>query len=711
MQKLKLQTSKIIIVAFLTLVACQTPQADKQVQHTDEQLTRYVNPFIGTDGMGNTYPGATTPFGMVQLSPDIGIPGWDRIPGYFYPDSLITGFSHTHLSGTGAGDLYDILVMPTNSRFNERIKENNGKPFSYFSHQSEKATAGYYAVDLSSYGIHAELTATPRVGVQRYTFPKDDTSKITVDLGYSINWDKPTETYMKVVDDSTLEGYRYSTGWARDQKVYFVMKFSKPFAKSALISENIAGKSQIGRAELQYATAEGEQIVVKTALSMHSLSGAYRNMQEEAPHFAFDTYREAARALWEKQLQKIVVTSDDEQQKTIFYTMLYQTMLAPNLYSDVKEPMRYDTFSLWDTFRAAHPLYTLLQPEANADFISSFLAHYKENGTLPVWSMQGGETNMMIGYHAVPVIVDAYFKNIPMDVKLAYEACRASAMVDEREIDLYRQYGYIPYDLDKSGENWSVSKTLEYAYDDWCIAKFAAALGKGTDADYFARRAENWRNLFDPRTTFFRPRNSKGAFINPFNPKDYTPYFCESNAWQYRWFVPHNVSGLIEAMGGKEAFEQKLDSMFTFASTPDERLPIFSTGMIGQYVHGNEPSHHVAYLYNFTTHPEKASERVGEILRTQYRNTPDGHCGNEDCGQMSSWYVLSALGFYPINPADSQYYIGHPLFSKATLHLDNGKTFTIRKGSTNGQLQLNGKPLGRRYLHFKEITDGGELIY
>ena len=278
MQKLKLQTSKIIIVAFLTLVACQTPQADKQVQHTDEQLTRYVNPFIGTDGMGNTYPGATTPFGMVQLSPDIGIPGWDRIPGYFYPDSLITGFSHTHLSGTGAGDLYDILVMPTNSRFNERIKENNGKPFSYFSHQSEKATAGYYAVDLSSYGIRAELTATPRVGVQRYTFPKDDISKITVDLGYSINWDKPTETYMKVVDDSTLEGYRYSTGWARDQKVYFVMKFSKPFAKSALISEKIAGKSQIGRAELLYATAEGEQIVVKTALSMHSLSGAYRNM-------------------------------------------------------------------------------------------------------------------------------------------------------------------------------------------------------------------------------------------------------------------------------------------------------------------------------------------------------------------------------------------------------------------------------------------------
>ncbi|MFC2505720.1 MAG: GH92 family glycosyl hydrolase, partial [Capnocytophaga ochracea] len=492
------------LLAF-ALTACHNPSEQKELPK--KQLTNYVNPFIGTDGTGNTYPGAMTPFGMVQLSPDIGIPGWDRISGYFYPDSIITGFSHTHLSGTGAGDLYDVLIMPTNSRFNERIEANNHLPFSYFSHKHETATAGYYSVDLLSYGIKSELTATPRVGVQRYTFPKDEQSKITIDLGYSINWDKPTETYLKVVDNTTLEGYRFSTGWARNQKVYFVIKLSKPFADKEFTEEKENGKSNRSKIVLRYATADNEAIVVKTALSMHSIAEAYKNMEVEAPHFTFDDYRETARNLWEKQLQKITVEGGTEEQKTIFYTMLYQSMLAPNLFSDVDAPeKRYDTFSLWDTFRAAHPLYTLLHREASADFISSFLAHYRENGALPVWSMQGGETNMMIGYHAVPIIVDAYFKKIPMDIPLAYEACKQSAMVNEREIDLYKQYGYVPYDLDKSDENWSVSKTLEYAYDDWCIAQFAKALNKKEDEAYFAKRAENWRNLFDEKTTFFRPK-------------------------------------------------------------------------------------------------------------------------------------------------------------------------------------------------------------
>ena len=691
----------LYLLAF-ALVACHN--SSEQKESVKEELTNYVNPFIGTDGTGNTYPGAMTPFGMVQLSPDIGIPGWDRISGYFYPDSIITGFSHTHLSGTGAGDLYDVLLMPTNSRFNERIEANNYLPFSYFSHKHETATAGYYSVDLLSYGIKAELTATPRVGVQRYTFPKDEQSKITVDLGYSINWDKPTETYLKVVDNTTLEGYRFSTGWARNQKVYFVIKLSKPFVDKEFTEEKENDKANRSKMVLRYATADNETIVVKTALSMHSIAGAYKNMEAEAPHFAFDDYREAARNLWERQLQKITVEGGTEEQKTIFYTMLYQSMLAPNLFSDVDAPeKRYDTFSLWDTFRAAHPLYTLLHREASANFIKSFLAHYRENGTLPVWSMQGGETNMMIGYHAVPIIVDAYFKNIPMDIPLAYEACKQSAMVKEREIDLYQQYGYVPYDLDKSGENWSVSKTLEYAYDDWCIAQFAKSLGKEQDADYFAKRAENWRNLFDGKTTFFRPKDSKGQFIKSFNPKDYSKYFCESNAWHYRWFVPHNILGLRDAMGGADAFEQKLDSMFTLAVTPDEKLPIFSTGMIGQYVHGNEPSHHVAYLYHFTNHPEKVSQRVTEILNTQYKNTPSGHCGNEDCGQMSSWYVLSALGFYPLNPSDGRYYLTTPLFDKATLHLENGKTFTIEKGKKAGEIRFNGKPFYRNYINYDEI--------
>ena len=698
------------LLAF-ALTACHN--ASEQKELPKKQLTNYVNPFIGTDGTGNTYPGAMTPFGMVQLSPDIGIPGWDRISGYFYPDSIITGFSHTHLSGTGAGDLYDVLIMPTNSRFNERIEANNRLPFSYFSHKHETATAGYYSVDLLSYGIKAELTATPRVGVQRYTFPKDEQSKITIDLGYSINWDKPTETYLKVVDNTTLEGYRFSTGWARNQKVYFVIKLSKPFADKEFTEEKENGKSNRSKIVLRYATADNEAIVVKTALSMHSIAEAYKNMEVEAPHFTFDDYRETARNLWEKQLQKITVEGGTEEQKTIFYTMLYQSMLAPNLFSDVDAPeKRYDTFSLWDTFRAAHPLYTLLHREASADFIKSFLAHYRENGALPVWSMQGGETNMMIGYHAVPIIVDAYFKKIPMDIPLAYEACKQSAMVNEREIDLYKQYGYVPYDLDKSDENWSVSKTLEYAYDDWCIAQFAKALNKKEDEAYFAKRAENWRNLFDEKTTFFRPKDSKGQFIKPFNPKDYSKYFCESNAWHYRWFVPQNIEGLRDAMGGIKAFEQKLDSMFTLAVTADEKLPIFSTGMIGQYVHGNEPSHHVAYLYHFTRHPEKVSQRVTEILNTQYKNTPDGHCGNEDCGQMSSWYVLSALGLYPLNPANSRYYLSEPLFDKATLHLENGKTFTIEKRKdSKAKTLLNDKPLNRGYITYEEIIAGGRLEF
>ena len=509
---------------------------------------------------------------------------------------------------------------------------------------------------------------------------------------------------MKVVDNTTLEGYRFSTGWARNQKVYFVIKLSKPFVDKEFTEEKENGKANRSKMVLRYATADNETIVVKTALSMHSIAGAYKNMEAEAPHFAFDNYREAARNLWERQLQKITVEGGTEEQKTIFYTMLYQSMLAPNLFSDVNAPeKRYDTFSLWDTFRAAHPLYTLLHREASADFIKSFLAHYRENGVLPVWSMQGGETNMMIGYHAVPIIVDAYFKNIPMDIPLAYEACKQSAMVEEREIGLYQQYGYVPCDLDTSGENWSVSKTLEYAYDDWCIVQFAKSLGKEQDAAYFAKRAENWRNLFDGKTTFFRPKDSKGQFIKPFNPKDYSKYFCESNAWHYRWFVPHNILGLRDAMGGADAFEQKLDSMFTLAVTPDEKLPIFSTGMIGQYVHGNEPSHHVAYLYHFTNHPEKVSQRVTEILNTQYKNTPSGHCGNEDCGQMSSWYVLSALGFYPLNPSDGRYYLTTPLFDKATLHLENGKTFTIEKGKKAGEIRFNGKPFHRNYINYDEI--------
>ena len=713
------------------IIGCKNPEKTP----ITEKLTQFVNPFIGTDGTGNTYPGVSLPFGMIQLSPDIGIPGWDRISGYFYQDSIISGFSHTHLTGTGAGDLYDILVMPTNSKFSDRIAENSFKPYSKFSHDKEFATAGYYSVDLISYGIKAELTATQRVGIHRYSFPKDENSKITVDLGFSMNWDAPTDTYIRVVNNSTLEGYRKSTGWAKDQRIYFVMQFSDVFDSYQIFNNEektvspAQGKNT--RIELKFNTETEKQIVVKTAISTADIDGAYASMRNETSDFEFDKYQQKAQDIWEKELGKIQITTNDTDKKTIFYTMMYQSMLAPTLLSDpngkYKSPNgnisiakgynRYDTFSLWDTFRAAHPLYTIIHSNRSKDFINSLLAHYQETGLLPVWSMQGNETNMMIGYHAVPVIVDAYFKGIEMDKELAYKACKESAMEDDREINLYKKYGYVPFELDTSGENWSVSKTLEYAYDDWCIAMFAKDLGKTNDYEFFLKRSKNWQNLFDEVSHFFRPKNAQNDFIKDFNPKEYTKYFCESNAWQYRWSVPQDIPSLIKVMGGKEAFEVKLDSMFTFASTADEKLPIFSTGMIGQYVHGNEPSHHVAYLYNYTQSPSKTQKRVLEIIHSQYKNNPDGHCGNEDCGQMSSWFVLSSLGFYPVNPAQGSYLLSSPIFEESKIHLENGKTFTIKANHFSPEkpfikaIYLNGKHYKKLFINHKDIINGGELIF
>ncbi|CEN34743.1 conserved hypothetical protein [Capnocytophaga canimorsus] len=650
-----------------------------------------------------------------------------------YQDSIISGFSHTHLTGTGAGDLYDILVMPTNSRFSERIAENSYKPFSKFNHQQEKATAGYYTVDLLSYGIKAELTATERVGIHRYTFPKDEQSKIHIDLGFAMNWDAPTDTHLRVVDANTIEGYRKSTGWAKDQRIFFVMQFSRPFTDYLLFEDEKqvkqSAKSKNTRIELLFPTASDEKIVVKTAISTANIEGAYASMQTEATDFNFENYVQKAQQLWENELQKIQISTNDPDKKTIFYTMMYQSMLAPTLLSDpngyYKAPNgniskaenynRYDTFSLWDTFRAAHPLYTIIQREKSADFIKSLLAHYQETGKLPVWSMQGNETNMMIGYHSVPVIVDAYFKGIPMDTDLAYQACVASAMVDERQIDLYKKLGYVP--TDEHHENWSVSKTVEYAYGDWCIAMFAKALNKNEDYQYFLNRSENWKNHYDTQSTFLRPKDKNGKFVSPFVAKEYTPYFCESNAWHYFWFVPQNIPALIQKTGGKERFEQKLDSMFTLKPLPEDKLPIFSTGMIGQYAHGNEPSHHVGYLYNYTGKPSKTQSIIQEIMQTQYSNTPNGHCGNEDCGQMSSWFIMSSLGFYPVNPAQGVYLFGTPFFEQSIIDLGNKKTFTIKALNFSEEnqyiqaIKLNGVVYKKLFISHKDILQGGELVF
>jgi len=715
----------LFFILFLVLISCTKNK---------KSLTSYVNTFIGTDGPGNTYPGATIPFGMVQLSPDIGIPGWDRIAGYYYKDSIISGFSHLHLSGTGAGDLYDILIMPTNSRFSDRIKENNYKPFSHFSHDKEAASPGYYSVNLLDFDINVELTATARTGIQRYTFPKDTKSQIHIDLGYSLNWDNPTKTYLKVINDSTIEGFRKSIGWAKDQRVYFVMKFSRAFKSYKLFkNDSLTTSPVIGKNTkiiLNYTTKEGEQIVLKTGLSSANIKGAYKSLEIEAPDFNFDVYKHKADSIWERELHKIEIKTPDENKKNIFYTMLYQSMLAPTFLSDLngnykgadgnihnaKGFERYDTFSLWDTYRAAHPLYTILHPNRVSDMVNSLLANYKETRLLPVWSLQGNETNMMIGYHAVPVIVDAYFKGIKnFDVELAYEACKKSAMDNSRQIDTFNELGFVPAN-DKYG-NWSVSKTLEYAYDDWCIAQFAKALGKTKDYKYFFKRSENWRNVYDSQSTFMRPKQRNGKFIKAFNPKEYSPYFCESNAWQYFWSVPQNVEGLIKAVGGKEQFEKKLDTMFSLNPLPEDKLPIFSTGMIGQYAQGNEPSHHVGYLYNYVNKPWKTQKVIREILDTEYKNTPNGLCGNEDCGQMSSWYIFSSLGFYPVNPAQGVYSFGSPLFDSAIINLDNGKKFIMEAFNNSAKnkyiqsINLNGKEINRNYITHNEIIQGGKLVF
>ena len=719
----------LICIVFLTLLGSCTDKVTKP-----EKLIDYVNPFIGTDGPGNTYPGATVPFGMVQLSPDIGIPGWDRIAGYYYPDSIISGFSHMHLPGTGAGDLYDILVMPTNSKFSKRIKENSFKPFSSFSHDKETASPGYYSVDLLDYQIKAELTATKRTGVHRYTFPKDENSQINIDLGYSLNWDKPTDTYINVIDNSTIEGYRMSKGWAKDQRVYFVIKLSKPFKSYQVFKNDSLTTSPVSavntRIVLNYKTEEAEQIVLKTGVSSGNIEGAHKSLTIEALDFDFDEIKLKAEKIWENELQKIQISTADSTKKHIFYTMLYQSMLAPTLLSDHNSNYkgandsiakadgfdRYDTFSLWDTYRAAHPLYTILHPERTSDMIQSLLAHYKETGLLPVWSMQGNETNMMIGYHAVPVIVDAYFKGIKnFDAELAFEACIASATDKSRQIDEYMELGYVP--VGEHHENWSVSKTLEYAYDDWCIAQFAKALGKTEAYNTFLKRSENWQNVYDTQSTFMRPKLKNGEFVQEFIPKEYSPYFCESNAWQYFWSVQHNVEGLTKIIGGNDLFEKKLDTMFSLNPLPEDKLPIFSTGMIGQYAHGNEPSHHVAYLYNYIQKPWKTQELVREILETQYKNEPSGHCGNEDCGQMSSWYVFSALGFYPVNPAQGVYAFGSPIVDAASLNLENGNIFTVKTKNNSSEniyiqsIELNGKIIEQNYITHKEIMNGGTLIF
>lgn len=725
---MKLSELSFWILLLFSFSACVSQQPDAE---TECYATEYVNPFIGTDFTGNTYPGAQAPFGMVQLSPDNGLPGWDRISGYFYPDSTIAGFSHTHLSGTGAGDLYDISFMPVTLPYKEADAPLG--IHSLFSHDEETASAGYYQVRLKDYDINVELTATERCGIQRYTFPEADAA-IFLNLRKAMNWDFTNDTRIEVVDSVTIQGYRFSDGWAREQHIYFRTRFSKPFASVQLDTAAVIkdgkriGSSAIAR--FDFHTSAGEQILVTTAISGVSMEGAARNLAAEAPADDFDKYLAVTRKNWNEQLSKVEIKSNDIDEKVKFYTALYHSMLAPTIYSDVDGAYygpdkqvhqadgwtNYSTFSLWDTYRAAHPLYTYIEPQRVNDMVKSFLAFSEQNGRLPVWNFYGSETDMMIGYHAVPVIVDAYLKGIgDFDPKKALAACVATANIDEyRGIGLYKKYGYVPYDVTDhyNSENWSLSKTLEYAYDDYCIARMAEKLGEKQIADEFDKRSLNYKNVYNSQTTFMQPRNNKGSFIENFSPDDYTPHICESNGWQYFWSVQQDVDGLISLVRGKERFAQKLDSMFTYNPSADEDLPIFSTGMIGQYAHGNEPSHHVIYLFNAIGQPWKTQKYAAEVMHELYKNIPAGLCGNEDCGQMSAWYVFSAMGFYPVDPISGKYEIGTPMYPEMKMHLANGKTFTILAPAVSKEniyiqsVKLDGKPYDKSYITHEQIMNG-----
>ena len=721
-----------LVALFCSLVACTS----KSSESISEDYAALVNPFIGTDFTGNTYPGAQAPFGMVQLSPDNGLAGWDRIAGYFYPDSTIAGFSHTHLSGTGAGDLYDVSFMPVTLPYKEQSEGNLGI-YSKFNHSDEHAYAGYYSVLLKDYNIKVELTATERVGIQRYTFPAAE-SAIFLNLKKAMNWDFTNDSQIAIVDSCTIEGYRFSQGWARDQKLFFRSRFSKPFESVEIDTTAIVLKGErIGTAyiaQFNFNTKDGEQITIATSLSSVSKEGAAKNLSAEAPHDDFDRYVADAKNRWNTQLGKISVQGTNTDDKVKFYTSLYHTMLAPTIYSDVDGSYRgadgeihktdgwvnYSTFSLWDTYRASHPLFTYTEPERTNDMIKSFLAFFEQHGRLPLWPLWGGETEMMIGYHAVPVIVDAYLKGIgDFDAEKALNACVASADMDSyRGLGLYKKHGYIPYNITyDSSENWSLSKTLEYAYDDYCIARMAEKMGKKDIAERFYTRAQNYKNLYNPASGFMQPLDDKGVFIENFNPDDYTEYICESNAWHYLWSVQHDTKGLMELMGGQEKFEEKLDSMFTYIPAGKEDLPIFSTGMIGQYVHGNEPSHHVIYLYNQTQNKWKTQKYVAQVMNELYLNTPAGICGNEDCGQMSAWFVFSAMGFYPVNPVGGVYELGTPFFPELKLHLNNGKVFTVLAPQVSKEniyvqsVKVDGKLYDKTYITHEQIMNGATVEF
>lgn len=745
----------------LLLITLSLPFSFLSFSQSKKDYTQLVNPFIGTGGHGHTYPGAVAPFGMVQLSPDTRLTGWDGCSGYYYTDTVVYGFSHTHLSGTGISDYCDILFMPTTGE----PKFKNTEYQSGFSKKNEVASPGYYKTRLNKYNIEVELTASTRAGMHRYDFPKTGEANIIIDLQHR---DEVLDSWIEVVNDHEIRGFRRSKGWAPDQSIFFYAKFSKSFKNYGIASND---QLQPGQSKLQGKNIKmfvqfdnPGAVVAKVGISSVSAEGALKNLDAEMPDFDFKKVQKEAKALWNAELSKIevegggpnaaaqrepqnmnpqtgynsrtgsyrqppqkkqVIVDYAKEKQITFYTALYHAMLAPNIYSDVDGQYRgldqkvhtangfnyYTVFSLWDTYRAEDPLLNLIDRKRTLDFIKSFLAMYEQGGLLPVWPLASNETYCMVGNHSIPVIVDAYAKGIrDFNAEEAFTAMKAAVNRDQFGLDSYRKNGVVLSD----DEPESVSKTLEYAIDDWCIAQMAKMLNKPDDYATFIRRAQYWKNQYNNQNGFMQAR-ANGGWYTPFDPTEINNNYTEGNAWQYSFLVPQDIEGLISRMGGKAAFEAKLDELFTTTSTLSGREQADVTGLIGQYAHGNEPSHHMAYLYNFTDAPDKTQLYVSRILREEYSDKPDGLSGNEDCGQMSAWYVMSSLGIYNIMPGQQQYLVGTPQFDKAVIHLENGKKFTVLNAGASisrNDIYLQGmdsnkKPYNKLYLQYSAIADGG----
>lgn len=697
----------------------------------------YVDPYIGTGGHGHTFLGVTAPFGAVQIGPNNINKGWDWCSGYHYSDSIVIGFSHLHLNGTGCSDTGDILFMPYTGKACTQPgtqQDPLSGYASYYSKDNERALPGYYEVLLKTHRTKVELTASDRVAFHRYTFPKDVEKHVMINLKDANGDDRPTDTYLEQINDTVIRGYRYSTGWSKKQQIYFSAVFSQP-VHLTLYHDSV----QVAGNRLQGLDVKGnvavapvvEELGVKVGISPVSMENAMDNIGQEIKDWNFENIVAETTGKWNAELSKLQVETTDTVAKRIFYTALYHAFMQPIMFNDCSGEYRgtdkniygdpgftnYTVFSLWDTYRAAHPLYTLVQPERVPDFINSMLAIYEQQGRLPVWHLYGSDTNEMIGIQSVPVIADAILKDVKgFNYERAYQAMKASMMSDYKGLSYVTDLEYIPADK----ENESVAKGLEYAIADWGVAQVARKLGKTEDYEYFSKRALAYQNYWDKDTHFFRGKNRDGSWVTPFNPVHSThrnDAYCEGNGWQYTWLVPHDVEGLISLFGSKEAFVSKLDSLFLVNEDLGDAASPDISGLIGQYAHGNEPGHHTVYLYSFVGQQWKTAEKVDYILSHMYSDLPDGLQGNEDCGQMSSWYVFSALGFYPVNPSDGMYVFGRPIFDKVVLKLPENKVFEIRANNNSAEnkyiqsIELNGQPYNKLYISHADIMAGGTLVF